>query len=140
MSVSPALEISSLGSIRSRFLSLRNASVEVRYLSTSPAIEGIAATRAVNCSTMSGTRKTVARARSPTTSKNESRIARPRGMRRERKRTGNERTRARAKPPMVVVSALGTRHTTSKTTSAAKINAARTRLEIRIGVGRAATA
>src|SRR5829696_3213191 len=73
-------------------------------------------------------------------SRNESSIARPRGIKRERKRTGKESTRAKAIPPTVLVSTSGTRYTTYPSTKrAAKSSTVRVRLEIGSGVGRAVT-
>ena len=132
------LEMNCCWSLGKRFLSCKESSTLLTYRSMVLAIPGTALTRAANCSAMSGTRKRIASATIPTRSRNERRIARPRGMSRESQRTGNDS--ASAKPPMTVVSTLGTRQTTNpSTTSTARIRTVRVRLEIRIGVASAVT-
>ncbi len=129
-------ERSCCGSLGKSPLSCRESSALLRYRSTVLAIPGTALMRAANCSTTSGTRKSAANTTSPTNSRNERRIASPRGMSRESQRTGKES----AKPPTTVVSTVGTCQITNPNkASTARIRAVRVRFEIRIGVGWAVT-
>src|SRR5918997_5815443 len=134
------LEMSCCGSLGKSPLACKESSASLRYRSTVLAIPGMALTRAANCSTKSGTRKSAASTKMPTTSRNETRIASPRGMSSESQRTGKESARASTKPPTTVVSTVGTCQITSPSkASTARIRAVRVRLEIRIGVGWAVT-
>ena len=118
----------------------KKPSVSCSVCSAVFAMAGTASARAVSCLPTNGTRMSAASTTSPSKSKNEPSIASPRGMSRESQRTGNESTRASAKPPTTVVSTLDTYQTTSPIrASTARIKTVRTRFEIRIGVGWAVT-